>query len=341
MGETEMARADGGKPIVTILGLGVTGASVGLALQRANAAVEIVGHDKSPDAAKDAGRLKAIHRTEWNLYKACEGASVIVLAMPLDEADATLELLKDDIGGGTLVLMIADVLAPAATILAQQLTGKGHSVVGHPILNGVGGTIAPRADLFEQVVFVLAAGVETDPAALELASNFVETVGAQPLYMDPQEHDGIIAGVEQLPQLLALAQVYMLASAPAWREAKRLAGRTFAQSTGLDRSGASLARSLVANRENLLLRLTQFEQDLAAWKAWLAQDVPAGAESPAAAAIQFASAERETWEAQAFLKKWDEGPTPAAEVSGGNSVFRSLFLGNLGRRKPSGQEESK
>ena len=336
-----MAKADGGKPIIAIIGLGVTGASVGLALQQANAAVEIVGHDKLPDVAREAGKTKAVQRVEWNLYKACEGASVIVLAVPLDEADATLALLKDDIGAGTLVLMIADVLAPAATILAQQLAGKGHSVVGHPILNGVGGVIAPRADLFDKVVFVLAAGVDTDPSALELASNFVETIGAQPLYMDPQEHDGIIAGVEQLPQLLALALVHMLASSPAWYEAKRLAGRTFAQSTGLDRSGESLARSLVANRANLLLRLEQLEYELAEWKQWLAQgDALDGAENPAAAAIRFASAEREAWEAQAYLKNWEAGPAPQADTSGGNSVFRSLFLGNMGRRKPPEQEKS-
>ncbi len=336
-----MAKADGGKPIITILGLGVTGASVGLALQQANAVVEIVGHDKAPEVGREAGKLKAVHRTEWNLYNACEGASVIVLAMPLHEADETLTLLKDDIGAGTLVLMIADVLAPAAALLAERLSGKGHSVVGHPILNGVGGVLAPRPDLFDKTVFVLAAGAETEPTALELASNFVETIGAQPLYMDPQEHDGIIAGVEQLPQLLALALVHMLANAPAWREAKRLAGRTFAQSTGLGRSGESLARSLVANRENLLLRLEQLEWELAAWKEWLAQeDAPDGAENPAAAVIRAASTEREAWEAQAILKNWDVGPTPPADTSGGNSIFRSLFLGNLGRRKQQDQERT-
>ena len=152
---------------------------------------------------------------------------------------------------------------------------------GHPILNGVGGALTPRADLFDKVLFALAAGVGAEPAALELASNFVETVGAQPFYVDPQEHDGIIAGVEQLPQLLGAALVHMLAGAPGWGEVKRLAGRTFAQSTGLGRSAEHLTYALQANRENVLLRLTQFEQELAAWKELLSS--PAGAEATAAA----------------------------------------------------------
>ena len=83
------------------------------------------------------------------------------------------------------------------------------------------------------------------------------------------------------------------------------------------------------------------EYELAEWKQWLAQgDALDGAENPAAAAIRFASTEREAWEAQAYLKNWEAGPTPQADTSGGNSVFRSLFLGNMGRRKPPEQEKS-
>ena len=89
-------------------------------------------------------------------------------------------------------------------------------------------------------------------SALELAANFVESVGAQPLFMDPIEHDGLIAAVEQLPQLLGLATVHMLAASPGWTEARRLAGRTFAQSTDSGRSAENLYAAIRGNRANLL-----------------------------------------------------------------------------------------
>ena len=47
--------------------------------------------------AQEARKRNAVHRVEWNLYKACEGASMIVLAIPLSEVGATLELLREDI----------------------------------------------------------------------------------------------------------------------------------------------------------------------------------------------------------------------------------------------------
>ena len=340
------------KPIITILELGTTGASLGLALQGAQTQAEIVGHDKLPEAAQAARRLNAVGRLEWNLHAACSGAGLIVLAMPLDEAAETLALIAEDLAPNTLLFVLSDVLQGAADLLAKHAPRHTHAVVGHPILNGVGGPLTPRADLFEKTVFVVAAGVSTDETALELASSFVESVGAKPLFMDPVEHDGVIAGVEQLPQLLGLALVHMLAGSPGWFEAQRLAGRTFAQSTEAGRSPQHLFTALRANRAYLWPRIEQFEAELAAWKRWLMADpedqllagqpagqpaaagaAPEGAEHPLAAAIQDSSAERGRWEEQAQLGDWTAAPPPAVEAPASSGLLRQMFFGNLGGKK--------
>lgn len=331
------------KPIITILGLGVTGASLGLALQRSAAQAEIVGHDKEPEASQAARRNNAVQRVEWNLHAACEPASLIVLGLPLNEVDGTLELIRDDIRPEALVLVLGDVLQPVTALLDSRLQGQRHGVAGHVVLNGVGGALTPRADLFDKAVFVIAAGVKTDPSALELASNFVESVGAQPLFMDPAEHDGIMAGVEQLPQLLGLALLHMLAGAPGWTEARRLAGRTFAHSTDPGRSSAHLYTALLANRANVLLRLDQFERELAAWKQWLAAapaPAPAGAavtDSAAGSALMLALADsveqRQAWQAQALLQNWDTAPTAEEPEAQPVGIFRQMFMGGWGSKK--------
>ena len=336
------------KAIITILGLGTTGTSLGLALQRGEAQAEIVGHDKLPEAAQAARRLNAVTRLDWNLHAACEGTSMIVLAMPLNEAADTLGLIAEDLRPNTLVFVLNDVLQPAADLLAKHAPGHTHAVVGHPILNGVGGPLVPRADLFEKAVFVVAAGVSTDPAALELASSFVESVGAQPLFMDPVEHDGVIAGVEQLPQLLGLALVHMLGGSPGWFEAQRLAGRAFAQSTEPVRSAEHLFMALRSNRAYLWPRIEQFEAELAAWKRWLLAEPddqgaaassaqgaehPAAAQHPLAAALNDSRAERARWEAQAQLGDWTSAPPAAVETPAAPGFLRQMLFGNLGKKK--------
>jgi prephenate dehydrogenase len=319
------------KPVITILGLGTLGSSLGLALQRTAAQAEIVGHDKMPEAAQEARKHGYVQRVEWNLHAACEGASLIVLAMPLGEIAETLELIREDMRANTLVFVLSDVLTPAAQIVEEKLgKDRGHGVVGHPIVNGVNGPLSPRADMFDKTVFVVAAGASTDPSALELTANFVESVGAQPFFMDPVEHDGLIAAVEQLPQLLGLATVHMLAAAPGWTEAKRLAGRVFAQSTDSGRSAESLVAAMHSNRANLLARLEQFERELAAWKRWLMAE---GEELPLEAAITDSHSERAQWYAQAKLQDWTNAPEADVSTQQSGGLLRQMFFGSWGSKK--------
>lgn len=326
------------KPIITILGLGTLGASLGLALQRSAAQAEIVGHDKVPEASQLARKNNVVQRVEWNLHAACEPASLIVLAMPVGEIAETLDLIREDVRPNALVFVLSDVLQPAAQLIEEKLDGpagsQGHAVVGHPIISGVGGLVTPRADLFDKTMFVVAAGASTDPSALELAANFVESVGAQPLFMDPLEHDGLIAGVEQLPQLLGMATVHMLAASPGWTEARRLAGRTFAQSTDSGRSAENLYAAMRGNRANLLVRLEQFERELAAWKAWLTAEEDETGEQPLQAAITDSRAERDRWADQAQLQDWSVGePVVDAGAQPSGGLLRQMFFGSWGAKK--------
>ena len=221
------------KPTVTIIGLGLTGASVGLALQRETTSFEIVGHDKSPDAAQVAKRTGAVQRVEWNLHRAVEPADLVVMAVPLSELDELYSLIAEDLREGCLVLTLAGLLQPAIGLAEKYLPSHAHFVAGHPILSGVGGEPTPRADLFDEVVFALAAGAKTEPGGVQLASDFVERVGATPLFVDALEHDGIMAGVEQLPQVMAAALMQISAAGD-----------------GLAR-GAPVGRTLFCDRDKL------------------------------------------------------------------------------------------
>ena len=187
-------------PRVNESGLGMTGASLGLALQRANAQVETVGHDKRPEAAQARAKANAVQRAEWNLHAACEGASLIVLAIPLNEVAETLDLIRGRPAARHAAASSERRIDASAVIAGGEVTRPCERCRRAPDSQRRRRR-APRADLFNEAVFCLAAGVETNPDALELASNFVDTIGAQPLFIDQYEHDGIAASVEQLPQL--------------------------------------------------------------------------------------------------------------------------------------------
>lgn len=322
------------QPRIAIIGLGLIGASIGSALQRAPSDFEVVGHDKDPSQANAAKKQKCVQRTEWNLHRACMKASLIVTAIPVSELPTLYEQISEDLEPGTLVLSITDVMQPAVKAARNAFPAHAHFVAGHPILIGLGSVPTPRPDLFDDVQFCLAADADTEPEAFELASNLVTRIGATPLFMDAQEHDGMIAMVEQLPQLLGAVLMQVSRTSRSWRDAKKLAGRRFAQSTELGHSAENLSSALYANRENLLYRLHEVEEELGRWRQMLESDD----EEALNEVLETVVESRFQWEGQAELKNWDEvSVTTSTEANPG--LLRQMFFGNLfSSRRPSPED---
>lgn len=321
------------KPIITIIGLGTTGTSLGLGLQRTPGNFDIVGHDKNPEANQQARQASAVQRAEWNLHRACEGAELIVLATPLDQVPDLLGHIAEDLKPTTLLLAIGPLLQPLLDAIQTKLPNHTYAVVGRPVVAALGTLPSPRADLFDGSTFALATTNNTDPAALELASNFVGRVGATALFVDALEHDGMMAGVEQLPQLFSAVLMNLNSRSPSWREAQRLAGRAFAQATDVSLNPAGLAESLRINRTLLLQRIEQLQRELARWRELLASDSPADGKDPLLEELLAASQSRITWEGAVTLKHWDtEPPSPGADEAR-QGMLRQMLLGGLGGRR--------
>ena len=328
------------KPRITIIGLGVTGASLGLGLQKEAGNFEIVGHDKDPQVGQEARRQGAVERVEWNLHRACDKADLIMLAVPLSELPDLFNHLRPDLKPETLIFAIVNVLQPAIDLAAKHLSPETHFVAGHPILSGIGAPLTVRIDLFDEVVFALAPGLQTEPSAVQLASDLVERLGAKPLFVDAQEHDGIMAAVEQLPQLVSAAIMRLSSSGAGWREARRLAGRHFARATEFDASAPQLYGALQANRAEVVQRIDQLQQELSEWRALLTETPPAEGKDPLLATLEAVTLARDTWEGQALLKRWDEAGLPSTNTAESKGMFRQMLFGNMmsGRR---GKQEKK
>ncbi|MBI3960418.1 MAG: prephenate dehydrogenase/arogenate dehydrogenase family protein [Chloroflexi bacterium] len=318
------------KSQITIIGLGLAGASLGLALRQGGSDFEIVGHDKSPEIAGGAKRLGAVDRTEWNLHRACTGAGLVIIDGPLTELKEVLGHIAEDLSSGAVVVALSDVMQPALGIGAAALKENAF-VAAHPILNRVGGELEARANLFAQSQFCIGAGVETPPEALELVNNLALRADATPFYIDPTEHDGIISLLEQTPRLLAAALMQAGSNSSGWRDGQKLAGRAFANATESVDDPSALAGALFANRESLLRSLEQMEETLGEWRALLKAEDDAALR----AALAEMNDRRLRWQRDVKLQTWDSADEPVKEEQPG--LLRQMFFGDLfggRRRKP-------
>jgi prephenate dehydrogenase len=250
------------KPRITIVGLGFIGGSIGLALHQAEADFEVVGHDRERGAANQAKKVAAVDKTDWNLISACEGADLIVIAIPVGGIKDTLAAIGPYLKPGCLITDTASIKMPVIEWAEEILPEEVNFVGGDPIIGTVGATAADlssggieaaRADLFSGAAYCLTPAVGAAPDAVRLASDFVHLLGAQPYFLDPLEHDGLMAGVDHLPFVLSAALLGAATASPSWREMRRLAGGAFENATRFVSADPTTYRdACLVNRENIV-----------------------------------------------------------------------------------------
>lgn len=320
---------------VSIIGLGLIGASAGLALRRHADRVTVVGHDPNSSLAGAAKKAGAVDRTDWNLIGAISGADRVLLALPFDQVFDTLKVIGQDLKPGCVIVDTADIKVPVMTAAAELLPAGVHFVGGHPILTpeSVDADKA-TADLFVNKLFCLTPDSRTDSAAVHLAADLVEALGAQAFFLDPLEHDGMAAAVAHLPQLLAAALLDVTSRSAGWQDMRKVAGSQFYTSTLItEGNGRSVVAALAANREHVMLWLDELMARLDTWRQVLAD----GADDAMAAAIDESLAARTQWMAANIRGRWDEElESPSMPTSGG--MFREMFGFSRWRVPPSGQK---
>ena len=156
------------KPRITIVGLGLIGSSIGLALSREQRDFEIIGHDKSSAAAGQAKKLQAVDKTEWNLISACDGAGLVILALPLGAIRETMQAVAGELAEGAVVMDTASVKAPVQAWADELLPSNVPFVGTNPIVGSdATGDITARADLFEGRLWAICPSPSTDERGSE------------------------------------------------------------------------------------------------------------------------------------------------------------------------------
>jgi prephenate dehydrogenase len=323
---------------ITIIGLGLIGASAGMALGKHKDQLTRVGNDKDFAQAKKALQLGAIDQTQYNLPASVQDAGIVLIATPLSGVRETLQVIGQDLKDGAVVMETAPVKTPVLD-WAKEFIPEGRYYVGlHPALNPANllnietGTEAARADLFERGVMGIVAPPGTPGEAVKLASDLSALMGASPFFLDEVENDSLMAGVHILPQLMAAALLDATADRPGWPEARKITGRAFTAVSGALLSQgqiANLSEAATHNRANTVRLLDAAIQSLQGVRETLTQD-----EAQFAALLDRLVDARLNWWREREKGDWSEA-APASQEEGSSigERFGQLLLGGLARRR--------
>jgi len=184
-----------------IVGTGLVGGSVGLALRRAG--LEVIGYDQDARRAARAVEMGALDRAVKTLEEAAAGADLVVVAIPVGALPAAVVAALD--AGAAIVTDVGSVKGPVvAAIETERPALAPRYVGGHPMAGSEqDGLDGADADLFAGATWVLTPTERTDPTAFSTVRTLVGSIGAEVFAVAPAEHDALVAVVSHVPQLAA------------------------------------------------------------------------------------------------------------------------------------------
>lgn len=306
-------------PRIAIIGLGLIGGSLGLALKRANLSdLEVVGYDISGAVAGNARRKGAIDRDARRATDAVEGAALVVVATPILKMRGVFEEIAPALAENAVVTDTAstkrDVIAWADELLPESVSFVG----GHPVAGKTEqGIEAAEASLFEGRPWAIIPSVRAAEHAISAIENLVALVGARPVLIDAEEHDSYVAAVSHLPLLLSTSLFALASESKAWPELASLAGPGFRDLTRLASTDPALSHDIVlTNRESVLHWLDRFVEELHRFRALVADGAGQEALFKAFATIQTTR--------DAFLQELPVRPRPGAATDTASTGERML-----------------
>lgn len=247
---------------VTILGVGLIGASFALAMKKNNLCASITGFGRQRENLQRAQEMGIIDSFEQDASDACREADLIVYATPvgsfLDIARQTVPFYKK----GALVTDVGSVKGTLVRDMENFMPEGISFVGGHPIAGSDrSGIDSASADLFSGAKCILTPTAKTDKESLSVVTNIWETFGSIVKLIGAEEHDRMYAAVSHLPHFIAYEIVNTVADIDS--SYLNFSGKGFFDTTRIASSHPELWRDIcILNRENLLEAIEVFQQNL-------------------------------------------------------------------------------
>jgi prephenate dehydrogenase len=217
---------------LTVLGVGLIGGSIGLAARERIADAEVVGFDPNPDALAAALEREAVDVAAGSVRAAVEGADAVFACAPVGMLPELVAAALDAAGSDTLVTDVGSTKRALAAAVSDQRFIGGHPIAG----SESAGVESARADLFDGAAWYLTPDEGSSGLLYERLHGLIVGLGAQPVAIDAETHDRVLAVVSHLPHVLANVLVSQAARrltqdderlprvGPSFRDMTRVAG---------------------------------------------------------------------------------------------------------------------
>jgi len=251
---------------LAIIGVGLIGGSLSLALKKAGVVAEVVGYSRTARVRDEALQLGVIDHVATSIAGAVKGADMVFLAVPMAAMETVLSGIAEHVSDATIITDAGSAKAQVVAVARKALASKfSQFVPGHPIAGTEkSGPSAAFAELYQDHRVVLTPVAETNVNALETVRSMWQSAGAEVFDMNAKHHDDVLAATSHLPHILAFNLVGMLAERDDCDEVLRYAAGGFKDFSRIASSDPVMWRDIcLTNKDAILGLLAQYQKGLA------------------------------------------------------------------------------
>jgi prephenate dehydrogenase len=250
---------------ITIIGMGLLGGSIGLAVKRRKLARQTAGFVRRRASLNDCERAGAVDFATTDLPAAVWDADLVILCTPLAQMRSRVREMLPALKRGAIVTDVGSVKASVVRELESLVQKSGaHFVGSHPMAGAEKtGVAAARADLFAGTVCIVTPTRKTSRAALTRVKQFWNAIGSRVLDLKPEIHDALVSRSSHLPHVVAATLASHVLNPVHPKQQAALCANGFRDTTRIASGSPEMWRDIaLANRKNLDRSLDAFIADL-------------------------------------------------------------------------------
>jgi len=239
---------------ISIIGVGLLGGSLGLAVRKHKLAGEIAGFVRREASLRDCELAGAVDYATTDLLAAVSNADLVILCTPLAQMAELTRQLVPGLKRGAIVTDVGSVKADVVQELESIIKKSGaHFVGGHPMAGGEKmGVLASRVDLYQDAVCIITPTRHSNPAAIRKLEKFWHAVGSRTLLMDAAHHDLLVSRTSHLPHVTAAALATLVLRPSQPKSQAELCAAGFRDTTRIASGSPEMWRDIaMANRKNI------------------------------------------------------------------------------------------
>ena len=252
-------------PKIAIIGTGLIGTSLGMALKRSQIKeLYVVGTDSEHHSRSGAQKKGAFDKVESRLFPALDDADIVVLATPVMAMKDLMQVIGEELKPGCVVTDVGSSKGVVLEWADQYLPDTVDFVGGHPMAGKeTPGPEEAEAELFIGKTYCVIPSQKASQKAVAEVTTLVEAVGAKPYFISIDEHDSFVAAASHLPFLLSMALVGCTSKSSNWEDIAQLASSGYRDISRLAAGDPVMHRDIcVSNPKPIVAWIDSFIREL-------------------------------------------------------------------------------